>query len=217
MFVLTTDQKGNLAEQAVVLAAARAQLAVLRPVGEGSRYDLVFDLGSRLIRVQCKWAPRRGEVVVVRCQSCRRGPDGQMWRPYTAEQVDAIAAYCPEVDACYFIPITRVEGSRQIQLRLTPARNAQRGAIAWAHDYEFSKVDWSAFGAVAQLEERRRGTPKAGGSSPPSSTPSEPDVVRLGAHEFRNHFGYYMERAAAGDEIRVSRRGKPYVRLLAAG
>jgi len=41
-------------------------------------------------------------------------------------------------------------------------------------------------------------------------------VLVLGAHEFRNRFGYYMERAAAGDEIRVSRHGRPFARLLPA-
>jgi prevent-host-death family protein len=35
----------------------------------------------------------------------------------------------------------------------------------------------------------------------------------VGAHDFRNHFGYYMERAAAGEEILVTRRGKPHARL----
>jgi len=35
----------------------------------------------------------------------------------------------------------------------------------------------------------------------------------VGAHQFRNHFGYYMERAAAGAEILVRRRGKLYARL----
>jgi len=35
----------------------------------------------------------------------------------------------------------------------------------------------------------------------------------VGAHLFRNHFGYYMERAAAGTEILIRRRGKPYARL----
>ncbi len=38
----------------------------------------------------------------------------------------------------------------------------------------------------------------------------------IGAHEFRNHFGWYAERAAAGEEFLVTRRGKPYVRLSAA-
>jgi prevent-host-death family protein len=35
----------------------------------------------------------------------------------------------------------------------------------------------------------------------------------VGAHEFRNHFGHYMERAAAGEEILIRRRGKPYALL----
>jgi prevent-host-death family protein len=38
----------------------------------------------------------------------------------------------------------------------------------------------------------------------------------VGAHEFRNHFGYYMEQAAAGADILVRRRGKPYTRLCPA-
>jgi prevent-host-death family protein len=40
-------------------------------------------------------------------------------------------------------------------------------------------------------------------------------MTTVGAHQFRNHFGYYMERAEAGEAIAVTRRGKPIVRLLA--
>jgi prevent-host-death family protein len=40
-----------------------------------------------------------------------------------------------------------------------------------------------------------------------------PSSEEVGAHKFRNHFGYYMERAAAGTEILVRRRGRPYARL----
>ncbi|HEX2127872.1 MAG TPA: type II toxin-antitoxin system prevent-host-death family antitoxin [Solirubrobacterales bacterium] len=47
------------------------------------------------------------------------------------------------------------------------------------------------------------------GSSPTSSTQAE----TVGAHEFRNRFGWYMQRAAAGETFNVTRRGKPYVRL----
>jgi prevent-host-death family protein len=36
------------------------------------------------------------------------------------------------------------------------------------------------------------------------------------ANEFRRRFGWYMERSAAGEEFLVTRRGKPYVRLLPA-
>jgi prevent-host-death family protein len=40
--------------------------------------------------------------------------------------------------------------------------------------------------------------------------------VRTGSNEFRNHFGYYMERAASGAEIHISRHGRPFARLLPA-
>jgi len=39
-------------------------------------------------------------------------------------------------------------------------------------------------------------------------------VLNVGCHEFRNHFGYYLERAADGHEILISRRGRPYARMI---
>ena len=52
---------------------------------------------------------------------------------------------------------------------------------------------------------------EAVGSSPTSSTPRPSSFV--GAHEYRNRFGWYMERAAAGESFLITRRGKPYARL----
>jgi prevent-host-death family protein len=37
--------------------------------------------------------------------------------------------------------------------------------------------------------------------------------VSIAANEFRNHFGWYMERASAGESFLISRRGKPYARI----
>jgi prevent-host-death family protein len=75
------------------------------------------------------------------------------------------------------------------------------------------EVDFRLPGAIAQLGEHLRGTQGGAGSSPASSTPLAVDV---GCHQFRNHFGYYLERAAAGEEVRISRRGRPYARLVPA-
>ena len=47
------------------------------------------------------------------------------------------------------------------------------------------------------------------GSSPTSST----SQTTLGAYEYRQKFGWYMERAAAGESFLITRRGKPYARL----
>jgi prevent-host-death family protein len=78
-----------------------------------------------------------------------------------------------------------------------------------ATQYEFQ-------GAVAQLEERRAGSAKVRGSSPLSSTldvPAAADPIEVGAHEFRNHFGYYLEQASPGAEVLVRRRGRPFAKL----
>jgi hypothetical protein len=63
--VLTPSQKGSIAESAIVHAAIKLGINVFGPFNEGLRYDLIFEVDARFVRVQCKWAVRRGEAVVV--------------------------------------------------------------------------------------------------------------------------------------------------------
>ena len=68
------------------------------------------------------------------------------------------------------------------------------------------------------MGERSAGSRKVGGSNPPSSMDATPASAAhsVGCHGFRERFGYYLDRAAAGDDILVKRYGRPYVRLTAA-
>jgi prevent-host-death family protein len=207
----STNHKGNVAEAEIAAAAIRLGIDVLKPLVEHGRYDLAFDLGSHLLRVQCKWAPRRGDVVVVNLTGYRLTARGRVQSTYGIDEIDAVAAYCGDLDRCYPLPVEVVAGMRAIQLRLAPPRNAQRAAVNWATTYELS-------GAIAQLGERRAGSAKGAGSSPAGSTGSaEPQdrdaTIEVGAHVFRNHFGWYMQRARAGEEILITRRGRPHARL----
>ena len=205
---LDPNDKGNIAEAAIAFHAARLRIPVLRPACEHTRYDLVLDMGSRLLRVQCKWAALEGEVVAVRAVTSRRGPNGFVRGHYSAEEVDALAAYCPDTDECYLVPIEAFDGRSQMCLRYGPPRNGQRASIHYAGEYRL--------GAVAQLEERRLGKAEATGSSPVSSTTPPSGASVVGAHEFRNRFGWYMERAAGGEEVWITFRGRPRARLLPA-
>ena len=168
--MLTSDQKGAVAETAIIHAATRLGISVYTPVAEGGRYDMIFELGSRLVRVQCKWAPRHDDVVVLRCYRARRNRQGLIRRIYLEGEIDAFAAYCADVDRCYFLPYELFAGRTQVHLRLGPCRNNQRNGVNWARDYEFAATLGDR-GAIAQLGERRRGTPKVAGSSPAGSTP----------------------------------------------
>jgi prevent-host-death family protein len=208
--VLTSNDKGNIAELAIALEATRLGILVLKPVAEHARYDLAFDVGDRIFRVQCKSARRKGEVVCINLVSNWHAPSGYVRNKYGADEIDLVAAYCHELESTYLLPFDRVaEGKTGIQLRLSAPKNGQKAAIHYAAEYELS-------GAVAQLEERCHGMAEVRGSSPLSSTTqSDGDAIEVtvGAHEFREKFGYWMERAAAGDEILITRRGRRYARL----
>ena len=133
--VLTTNQKGAIAETAIAHEAIKLGIGVLRPLAD-MRYDLVFDTGAELLRVQCKWAARHGEVVLVRFYAGRRSSSGLLRTFYDRSEIDAFAAYCPDTRSCYFFPIAEVEGRRGALLRLSATRNNQSAGIRWAREYE---------------------------------------------------------------------------------
>jgi prevent-host-death family protein len=127
---------------------------------------------------------------------------------YTPDEIDAIGIYCDELDRCFLVPISAVPSQRTLGLRLTPARNGQQACITLADDFDFE-------GAIAQLGERCHGMAEVVGSSPTSSTsPDEPTAI--GSNPFRDKLGYWLERVAAGEQVIVTHRGRPRVRLSPA-
>jgi prevent-host-death family protein len=223
MFVHDPNHKGNVAELAIATEAARLGLSVLKPLTEHERYDLVLGTAGRLLRVQCKWASRQGDVITVRLKSSYHSPTrGYVTATYDDSEVDAIAVYCGDLARCYLLPISLVAGRGAVTLRLSPARNNQRAALNLAAEYEFS-------GAVAQLEERVAGSDEVRGSSPLSSTalicdPIDmkgteqnrfPDLKQVvGMDEFYAKLAQYVRQAEKGVEVLVTRWGTPVARLV---
>ena len=161
---LTPTEKGGIAELAIAAKAALLGIQVLRPMTEGHRYDLAFDLGGPILRVQCKWAPLVNGIVRVHTRTSRHTPGrGYVRTTYSASEVDAVAGYCRDLDKVYLLPAAIFEGQTMVSLRLEPTRNNQSRLVHWAAQYEL--------GAIAQLGERLRGTQEVAGSSPASSTP----------------------------------------------
>ena len=209
--MLTTNDKGLIAELEIELAAIRLGVPVLRPLDEHARCDLGFDIGGRIWRVQCKWG-RLSEsktVVCVQTRSVRRSPAGYVRSTYTEAEIDLFGVYCGELDRCFLFPTSLAAGKHMQHLRLAPPRNNQRACITLADDFNFD-------GAIAQLGERRHGMAEVVGSSPTSSTPPSDGPITVGSNPFRDKLGYWMERVAAGQELLVTFRGKPRVMLTPA-
>lgn len=133
--MLTTNQKGAIAETAVIHEAVKLGIGVYKPIAD-EPCDFILEIGPRLLRVQCKWAIRHGDVIVIRTRRCRRARAGLVHRSYTAEEIDVIAAYCEDTGDCYLLPPELSVDRVAVQLRLEPPRNNQARGIKWARDYE---------------------------------------------------------------------------------
>jgi hypothetical protein len=118
---------------------------------------------------------RRETATSLRSMPSRRGDhNGFVRRYYSADEIDAFAAYCAELGRCYFVPFEAVGPVAAIRLRLAPARNNQRAGVRFASDFEFgATLPHTSLGPIAQLGERVHGMHEVAGSSPAGSTDSE--------------------------------------------
>ena len=105
--------KGAIAEAAIAAEAVKLGIDGLRPFVEGGRYDLVFDVGDRLLRVQCKWAEREGGVVDVHARTSRHTPRGYVRTTYGADEIDARRRVLPAASTrCYLAADQLFAGAR---------------------------------------------------------------------------------------------------------
>jgi len=116
--------------------AIRAGYAVSIPFGPGHRYDLIFDDGNKLSRIQCKTGCLRDGCV--RFEGCSVNIRGDH-KGYTNE-IDFFAVYCGELDTVYMIPVSRV-GRRGAWLRVVePKTRKNYSRILWAKDFKLTRL-----------------------------------------------------------------------------
>jgi PD-(D/E)XK endonuclease len=134
---VSTINRGNAAEAAVLNAFIRAGLMVYLPFGDGSPYDLLVDSGHALIKVQVKCGRIRDECIAF--NSC--GTDHGRGRMSYEGRADVFGVHAPQIDRVFIVP---VEGCARFQarLRLTPPRNNQQRRIRFASDYAVES--WAA-------------------------------------------------------------------------
>jgi hypothetical protein len=99
---------------------------VYRPLNDGTRCDLIFDLAGKLMRVQGQvgasiWR-RVDHQVLPMSENEGWFVDTQLHR----DEVDAFAAYSMDLDKCFFLPFEVMQGRNTVQLRLAPSKNNQQ-------------------------------------------------------------------------------------------
>jgi antitoxin (DNA-binding transcriptional repressor) of toxin-antitoxin stability system len=206
--MLSSRTKGAVAELEIQTAAVRLGVPVLRPVVEQSRCDMAFDISGRIWRVQCKWGRLSTpcDTVIARIGGSFCSPNGYVTSTYSEDEVDLFGIYCGELDRAFLLPAALASGKHEVRLRIAPARNAQRACINLADDFNFD-------GAVAQLARASAWHAEGRGFESPQLHSTEDAPLNVGCDNFRDHFGYWLDRAAAGEHILITRRGKPRARL----
>ncbi len=94
---------GEVGELALMHVASLLGFGVLKPHGDSMRYDLVFDSGRRLWRIQLKstWVKGvLGYTVAATWHSATQTV------PYDAGDIDFLVAYLQPEEAWYVIPVT---------------------------------------------------------------------------------------------------------------
>lgn len=131
---MDTLAKGLLTEAKIYSALVQNGYPVVFPA-RITRWDIGWEEGDKLIRVQCKTGIVRNGAVMF-CTASRGC--GKTGRRHYRNQVDYFGVYVAELEKVYLIPVEAV-GTATATLRLTPSRNSQVKKIKWAVDYEMKK------------------------------------------------------------------------------
>ena len=135
-----TKEKGDRSTLVVMLVLKACGFTLSQPFGENTRYDLLVDDGTRLIRLQCKTGQLRNGAVLFNSCSChghQRDP-AQVRRSYRGE-IDCFGVYCPETRGVYLIPVDIC--GIHTTLRVDGPRNNQRAGVRFARDYLAGEVN----------------------------------------------------------------------------
>jgi hypothetical protein len=105
--IMDTKLKGDIAEQAAVIQALKRGWGVLKPVGDRLPYDLVFDIGGALMKVQVKssWFSESTSNYVVDNRRTKTNRRLMVREAYTLSDFDFALIYLNELDLFYVFPV----------------------------------------------------------------------------------------------------------------
>jgi len=130
---MNTKDKGDVTEAVSVSYLKKEGYTVSLPFGDNAPYDLIYDDGSSLTRVQCKTGQYKEGRVKFSCSTNHRSGGEIVHDTYTKDMIDTFFVYCRDTDNLYEVPVEDTP-SREMSLRVDPVEN-ENSRINWAEDY----------------------------------------------------------------------------------
>lgn len=134
---MNTNLKGKITELETMMYVIKQGFSVSLPFGDKDRYDQIWDINNKLIRVQvktCRPIDDNVSGIIFNCRTTYQKKDGCKTHHYTDEEIDYFATYWE--NQVYLIPVS--ECSDKKTLRFSSKINLQN--ISWAKNYIFEEV-----------------------------------------------------------------------------
>jgi hypothetical protein len=127
---------GNITELEVLTYITKLGYQVSIPFGDRERYDQIWDINGKLLRVQVKTSHSVDDTIKFSCRSSHRKDGKCVNSKYTSDEIDYFATFWD--GKCYLVPVD--ETSNEKTLRFALPKNGQIKGISFAKDYEVEEV-----------------------------------------------------------------------------
>ena len=147
---MDTKLKGDIAEQVALLEALKRGWGVLTPVGDRLPYDLVFDIGGKLVKIQvkCAWFDKSRQNYVVDNRRTKTNRRSMIRDVYELSDFDFALVYIPELDLFYVFPVD-VFISYGSEIHMVEADKRQRKPRSAKYRDAWKLIlQWAAHGAT---------------------------------------------------------------------
>lgn len=131
--------KGNLTELEVLTYMTRLGYQVSIPFGDRERYDQIWDIHGKLLKVQVKtasWVDGDNTAIKFSCRSSQRSHGKTKNTRYQVGEIDYFATFWD--GQCYLVPLE--ETSNEKILRFALPKNGQVKGITFAETYKVEEM-----------------------------------------------------------------------------
>lgn len=129
---------GNVGEAVAMSEFVKRGIDVFIPFGQNTPVDMMVIVNDKILKIQVKTTSKikHGRMEFDLCRT--NGFTGKA-TPYTKEEVDYIFLYCIENEYKGIISFEKVDGKKELSLRVERPKNNQVAGINNACDYDFEK------------------------------------------------------------------------------
>lgn len=135
---MDSKQKAQTALLKVQIRAVERGCMTSVPSSDDCRYDLILDEGGVLRRAQVKWGGMECSHAAGAVQVDLRkddGKKGQKRRLYSADEIDVVLIYIPQVDRVVAFNSEHFAGKTALIVRLEPPKNGQHKKLRMLQDF----------------------------------------------------------------------------------